>query len=103
MAGRLFLAAFMLLAWPAQAETWMLFGRHGGCTSLAEMAKREPIFEGVASPEELRAKLRLQGAEFTYEEHTYEEHTADGQRVVMVKAPALGLAIALVPKSFCER
>ena len=98
MLKRLLIAAFLLPAAPAEAETWMLMGREGGCLSLEEAAKRKPIFEGVTSPEELRAKLRSQGERFTYE-----EHTAAGQRVVLINAAALGLAIILAPESICDR
>jgi hypothetical protein len=97
LATRILLGAF-LLATPAAAETWMLFGRHGGCSSLPDAAERKPIFQGVATPEELRAKLDREGADFTYE-----EQTVVGQRIVTVTAKAHGIAIILVPKSVCNR
>ncbi len=45
---------------PSEAE-WMLMGRHGGCVSLPQAAKRLETLQGVSEPGELAAKLRREG------------------------------------------
>ena len=45
---------------PSEAER-MLMGRHGGCVSLPQAAKRLETLQGVSEPGELAAKLRREG------------------------------------------
>ncbi len=81
----------------AWAETWMLMGREGGCASLAEAARRKPVFDGVAGPDELARRLRADGHAVTLREMG----TAT-VRVVAVEAPDAGIGVIFAPEHMCR-
>ena len=81
----------------AWAETWMLLGREGGCVTLAEAARRKPVFQGVAGPEDLAQRLRPKGYAVTLREIGTAE-----VRVVAVEAPDAGLGAIFAPAHMCN-
>ena len=101
-ARRVALAAAMvtasLAAGAAAAAEWVLMSRHGECASLSDAARREAVFEGVSTPEELVAAIRRQGETVTANKSRIDDIT-----VVEVTAPGLGLAVILVPRAFCSQ
>ena len=92
-------AAAGLAAAPAtaSAETWMLMGREGGCVTLAAAARRKPIFDGIAGPDELARRLRADGHAVTLREMG----TAT-VRVVAVEAPDAGIGVIFAPEHMCR-
>ena len=82
----------------APAGDWVLMGRHGGCAEIAELARRKPIFAGVATPEAFAAKARRDG-------HAVRVTEMDlgGSKGVAVAVKDLGLAVVFVPRTICER
>lgn len=92
--------AFLVFAGSApdvRAAEWMLMGREGGCATLAEMAERRPLFDGIATPDQLVARIREQGEEVRREDIVQGDVT-----VVQVDAPGLDLGLIFVPPSLCE-
>ncbi len=79
------------------AETWMLLGREGGCATLAEAARRKPVFDGIAGPDELARRLRANG-------HTVKlrEMGTASVRVVAVDAPDAGIGVIFAPERMCR-
>ncbi len=90
-------AGFVTSFGTAWAETWMLLGREGGCATLAEAARRKPVFDGVAGPEDLARRLRAEGHAVTLREMG----TAD-VRVVAVEAPDAGIGVVFAPRRMCR-
>jgi hypothetical protein len=89
--------AFILLPSIADAETWMLMGREGGCVSLAEAAQRKPVFLGITSPEDLAQRLQTEGHDATLREIGTAEN-----RTVILDAPGAGLSVIFVPPQLCR-
>ena len=88
---------FSLPPSPASAEDWMLMGREGGCTTLAQAAARRPLLSGIATPEALVAKLRQDGEEVRRQDIKEGDIT-----IVQVEAPGIDLGLIFVPSSLCR-
>jgi len=73
-------------------------GRHGECKTLAEAARRKPVFSDVTTPRDLAARLRKQGVTVTMRDHKIPGGTA-----VALDAPDAGLSLMFVPLSFCSK
>lgn len=76
---------------------WVLMSRQGDCVSLSDTAQRKPVFQGVSTPDELIEAVRRQGEAVAVNRTEFGKAT-----VVEVTAPGLGLAVLLVPRSFCQ-
>lgn len=83
---------------PATDPEWVLMSRQGDCVSLSGAAQRKPVFQGVSTPGELIEAVRRQGEAVTVNRTEFGKAT-----VVEVTAPGLGLAVLLVPRSFCSQ
>jgi hypothetical protein len=89
-----------LVLWPLSAsgaEQWMLMGREGSCVTLAKAAERKAVFRGIATPDQLVARLRSQGVEVRTQ-----EIRQGGTTVVQVDAPSRGLGLIFVPEAMCR-
>lgn len=82
----------------ARAETWMLLARAGGCVTLAEAARRKPLFKGVAGPEELARRLRAKGHAVALR-----EMGTAVVRVVAVEAADAGIGVVFAPRHMCRK
>ena len=80
-----------------RAEEWMLMGREGGCVTLAEAAERRPLFNDIATPDQLVARIQEQGEEVSREDILQGDVT-----IVLVNAPGLDLGLIFVPPSLCR-
>ena len=86
----------LLAAAPALAEEWRLMGRHGGCQSLWDAAKRKDALKGVASPEDFAAKMRREGEAVKIKE-------IPGGGAVIVEAPGRGLSLIFMTAEGCRK
>jgi len=73
-------------------------GRHGGCKTLAEAAKRKSVLKGISGPKDLAARLKRKGVKVTVAEAKGPKGTA-----VIVDAPGRGLSLIFVPVELCDR
>lgn len=80
-----------------RAEEWRLMGREGGCVTLAEAAERRPLFSGIATPDQLVARIREQGEDVRREDILQGDVT-----IVLVNAQGLDLGLIFVPPSLCQ-
>ncbi len=90
-------AEFVTSSGTARAENWMLLGREGGCVTLAQAARRKPVFDGVAGPEDLARRLRARGHTVTLR-----EMGTAAVRVVAVEAPDAGMGVVFAPRHMCR-
>ncbi len=92
-------AASWLVTAPAtaSAETWMLMGREGRCATIAAAARRKPVFDGIAGPEDLARRLRADGHVVTLR-----EMGTAAVRVVAVEAPDAGIGVIFAPEHLCR-
>ncbi len=72
-------------------------GREGGCVTLDAAAARLPLLAGIATPDELVARLRRQGEEVHRRDIAQGDATA-----VLIEAPGLDLGLIFVPPSACR-
>jgi hypothetical protein len=91
------IAVVCALSVPAIAD-WRLMGRHGGCESLSDAAKRKSEFDGVSGPRDFAAKMRRSGERV----NITDQATATG-RVVTVEVPGRGLSLIFVGSEVCAK
>jgi hypothetical protein len=80
------------------AEEWMLMGREGGCATIAAAAERRAVLSGITTPDQLVARLREQGEQFSRTDIDGE----NGVTVVQIDAPGRELGLIFVPRSVCQ-
>ena len=95
------LAAIAILAgWASHATAgeWMLMAREGGCVTIAEAAERQPVLDGISTPDELVERIREQGEGVSRNDIPF----TNGVNVVVVEAPGLDLGLVFAPPTACR-
>jgi hypothetical protein len=92
--------AMLFLAAPApgqDAERWFLFGRHGGCSEIAELRRKLPDLPEVRDPRAFVAYLQSKGLK--YAERTQQVPVGSA---VEVQVPEAGLSLLFANGQFCR-
>jgi hypothetical protein len=79
------------------AEQWFLFGRHGGCSEIAELRRKLPDLPEVRDPGAFVAYLKAKGMKYTEK-----PHEVPAGRAVEVQVPDAGLALLFATSQFCR-
>jgi hypothetical protein len=79
------------------AEQWFLFGRHGGCSEIAELRCKLSDLPEVRDPGAFVAYLKVKGMNYTEK-----PHEVPAGRAVEVQVPDAGLALLFATGQFCR-
>ena len=79
------------------AERWFLFGRHGGCSEIAELRRKLPDMPDIRDPRAFVAYLQAKGLKYTERPQQVPVGSA-----TEVQVPEAGLSLLFANGQFCR-